>query len=194
MTVDTACSGSLISIDLACRYLQSRDADGAIVAGCNLYMSPEHNMDVSPIRASASPTGRCHTFDAKADGYIKSEAINMVVLKRLDDALRDRDPIRAIIRGSSTNSDGWTPGIANPSSKAQAIAMRKAFARAGISNFHTASYIECHGTGTQAGDPIEVEAVASVFSEGRVAEQPLIIGSVRFPSNLIVTTLQYPLS
>ena len=182
MTIDTACSGSLISIDLACRYLQSRDADGAIVAGCNLYMSPEHNMDLSAIRASASPTGLCHTFDAKADGYIKSEAINMVVLKRLNDALRDRDPVRAIIRGSSTNSDGWTPGIANPSSKAQTVAIRKAYARAGISDFHSTTYLECHGTGTQAGDPIEVNGVASVFSNDRTAGQPLIIGSVSFSS------------
>lgn len=106
MTIDTACSGSLISIDLACRYLQTGDADGAIVAGCNLYMSPEHNMDLSAMRASASLSGRCHTFDAKADGYIKAEAVNTVILKRLDDALRDGDPIRAVIRGSSTNSDG----------------------------------------------------------------------------------------
>ena len=153
MTIDTACSGSLISIDLACRYLQTHDADGAIVAGCNLYMSPEHNMDQSAIRASASPTGRCHTFDAKADGYIKAEAVNMLVLKRLDDAIRDENSIRAIIRGSSTNSDGWTPGIASPSSEAQAIAIRKAYAKAGISDFRDTSYLECHGTGTQAGDP-----------------------------------------
>ena len=178
MTIDTACSGSLISIDLACRYLQTRDMDGAIVAGCNLYLSPEHNMDLSAIRASASPTGRCHTFDAKADGYIKAEAINMVILKRLDDALRDRDPIRAVIRGSSTNSDGWTPGIASPSSEAQAHAIRKAYARAGICDFSKTTYLECHGTGTQAGDPIEVNAAASVFSSSRLPEEKLIIGSV----------------
>lgn len=180
MTIDTACSGSLISLDLACRYLQTRDADGAIVAGCNLYMSPEHNMDLSAIRASASPTGRCHTFDAKADGYIKAEAVNMVILKRLDDALRDKDSIRAIVRGSSTNSDGWTVGIANPSCEAQAIAIRRAYVRAGITDIQSTSYIECHGTGTQAGDPIEVSGVASVFSDSRATDQPLIIGSVSY--------------
>jgi acyl transferase domain-containing protein len=178
MTIDTACSGSLISIDLACRYLQTGDADGAIVAGCNLYMSPEHNMDLSAMRASASLSGRCHTFDAKADGYIKAEAVNTVILKRLDDALRDGDPIRAVIRGSSTNSDGWTPGIAAPSSGAQAAAIRTAYARAGISSFEDTSYLECHGTGTQAGDPVEVNAVASVFSDSRLADKPLVIGSV----------------
>ena len=178
MTIDTACSGGLISVDLACRYLQTRDADGAIVAGCNLYMSPEHNMDQSAVRVSASPSGRCHTFDIKADGYIKAEAVNMVVLKRLDDALRDGDPIRAIIRGSSTNSDGWTPGIASPSCEAQAIAIRRSYARAGLSDLQNTSYLECHGTGTQAGDPIEVTAVSTVFSSSRAADNPLLIGSV----------------
>ena len=180
MTIDTACSGSLISLDLACRYLHTRDADGAIVAGCNLYMSPEHNMDPSAVRTSASPTGRCHTFDIKADGYIKAEAVNMVVLKRLDDALRDNDPIRAIIRGTSTNSDGWTVGIASPNAEAQAVAIRRAYAVAGIADIQSTSYIECHGTGTQAGDPIEVSGVASVFSESRTADKPLIIGSVSY--------------
>ncbi|MCJ1264132.1 hypothetical protein MMC22_004003 [Lobaria immixta] len=179
MTIDTACSGSLISLDLACRYLHTRDADGAIVAGCNLYMSPEHNMDMSAARASSSSTGRCHTFDAKADGYIKAEAVNMVVLKRLDDAVRDKDPIRAIVRGSSTNSDGWTVGIASPSPEAQAVAIRRAYVRAGIADIQGTSYIECHGTGTQAGDPMEVSGVASVFSESRTADHPLIIGSVK---------------
>ena len=178
MTIDTACSGSLIGVDLACRYLQTGDASGAIVAGCNLFMSPEHNMDESAMKAAGSISGRCHTFDAKADGYIKAEAINMVVLKRLDEALKDGDPIRAIIRGTSTNSDGRTPGIASPSSEAQASAIRQAYSKAGISDFGNTSYLECHGTGIQTGDPTEITGIASVFSEGRAADNPLIIGSV----------------
>jgi acyl transferase domain-containing protein len=186
MTIDTACSGSLIGVDLACRYLHSGDADGAIIAGCNLYMSPEHNMDPSAIKASASKTGRCHTFDAKADGYIKAEAVNMVILKRLSDAIEDRDPIRAVIRGSSTNSDGWTPGIASPSASAQAKAVREAYSRASITNFKDTSYVECHGTGTLAGDPVEVSGVASVFTESRDSEQPLIIGSVSLDSCILI--------
>jgi acyl transferase domain-containing protein len=177
MTIDTACSGSLISVDLACRYLDTGDADGAIVAGNNLYMSPEHNMDASAMNSAASPTGRCWTFDARADGYIKAEAVNAIILKRLDDAIRDGDPIRAVIRGSSTNSDGWTPGIASPSSDAQASAIRRAYARAGISNFGDTAYLECHGTGTLAGDPVETKAAATVFSQGRTT--PLRIGSVK---------------
>src|SRR5258708_880268 len=110
MTIDTACSGSLVSVDVACQYLQARQADGVIVAACNLYLSPDHNMDMGAMRGASSATGKCHTFDAKADGYCKGEAVNAVYLKRLDDALRDGDPIRAVIRGTATNSDGRTPG------------------------------------------------------------------------------------
>lgn len=183
MTIDTACSGSLISVDLACRYLDSGDADGAIVAGCNLYMSPEHNMDRSAMTAAASPSGRCWTFDARADGYIKAEAINCLVLKRLDDAVRDGDPIRAVIRGTSTNSDGWTPGIASPNPEAQALAIRRAYERAGITNLNETAYLECHGTGTLAGDPIECRAASSVFSPSRPDSEDksthLRIGSVK---------------
>lgn len=106
-------------------------------------------MDTGPIRMAHSPTGQCHTFDAAADGYIKAEAVNAVILKRLDDALRDGDPIRAIIRGSSTNSDGRTPGIASPSPTAQAAAVRAAYANAAITDLSLTGYVECHGTGTQ---------------------------------------------
>ncbi|KAK7912259.1 Fumagillin dodecapentaenoate synthase [Apiospora marii] len=179
VTIDTACSGSLVSVDLACRYLESGDADGAIVAGCNLYMSPEHNMDQRAMASAASTSGRCWTFDASADGYIKAEAINALVLKRLDDAIRDGDPVRAVIRGTSTNSDGWTPGIASPSADAQAVAIRRAYARAGIEEFQDTAFLECHGTGTPAGDPIECRAVSSVFSSSRTPDTPLLIGSVK---------------
>ena len=180
MTIDTACSGSLISVDLACRYLDTGDADGAIVAGCNLYMSPEHNMDQHAMTSAASPSGRCWTFDARADGYIKAEATNCLILKRLDDAVRDGDPIRAVIRGTSTNSDGWTPGIASPSADAQAVAIRRAYARAGINDLGATAYLECHGTGTLAGDPIECRAASSVFSKARSeGAPPLRIGSVK---------------
>lgn len=179
MTIDTACSGSLIGVDIACRYIQSGEIDGAIVAGCNMYLSPEHTMDYIATSGTTSASGRCHTFDAKADGYIKSEAVNMLLLKGLDDAIRDGDPIRAVIRGSATNSDGWTAGIASPNPKAQAAAIRDAYSNAGISDLTATSYLECHGTGTQAGDPVEAAGVASVFSTTRRADDPLIIGSVR---------------
>ncbi|KAI0970360.1 putative polyketide synthase [Xylaria arbuscula] len=179
MTIDTACSGSLVGLDVACRYLSSGEINGALVGGANLYLSPEHVMDSGPMKGAASLSGRCHTFDKKADGYIKAEAVNCVMLKRLADAERDGDPIRAIIRGTATNSDGKTPGIASPSSLAQAVATKSAYANAGISDFSATAYVEMHGTGTQAGDPEEVKGVASVFSSSRKQSSPLIIGSIK---------------
>lgn len=145
MTIDTACSGSLVSLDVACRYLDSNLADGMIVAGANLWMNPEHNEETGMMRMTQSASGKCHTFDAKADGYVKAEAINVVFLKRLDDAIAAGDPIRAIIRGTSTNSAGRTPGIASPSSEAQADAIRAAYANAGIKDFDQTAYLECVG-------------------------------------------------
>ena len=100
------------------------------------------------MREAFSPSGKCHTFDEKADGYIKAEGVNALLLKRLDDAIKDGDPIRAIIRGSATNSNGRTTGIANPSMPAQAAAIRAAYANAGITDLAATSYLECHGTGT----------------------------------------------
>ena len=178
MTIDTACSASLVGLDLACRYLSTGEIEGAIVGGANIYLSPEHVMDFLATSGTASASGKCHTFDEKADGYIKAEAVNMVILRRLSDAIRDRNPIRAIIRGSATNSDGWTAGIASPNSSAQAAAIRKAYENAGIKDFSNTQYLEFHGTGTQAGDPVEFAAVSSVFSSHRSESNPLLIGSV----------------
>ncbi|KAI9720556.1 MAG: Type I Iterative PKS [Chrysothrix sp. TS-e1954] len=183
MTIDTACSGSLVGLDVACRYLQTGEMSGAIVAGCNLYLNPEHNMDLSAMKGANTLSGRCHTFDTKADGYVKAEAVNCVILKKLSDAIADGDPIRAVIRGSATNSDGYTPGIASPSAEAQAAATRQAYINAGITNFNDTGYLECHvviaGTGTQAGDPIETNGVSSVFAPSRDADKPLIVGSIK---------------
>lgn len=142
MTIDTACSGSLVGLDVACRYLSSGEISGALVAGANLYLSPEHNQDSGPMKGASSLTGRCHTFDRKADGYIKAEGINCVMLKRLSDAVRDGDPIRAIIRGTATNSDGKTPGIASPSWQAQARATKAAYRNAGIDDLSMTGYVE----------------------------------------------------
>ena len=164
MTIGTACSGNLVCVDIACRYFQTRQIDGAVIAGANVDLRPDQNQDMGTMRVAASATGKCHTFDAKADGYCKAEGVNAVVLKRLDDAIRDGDPIRGIIRGTSTNSDGWTQGIANPSAEAQAVAIRAAYSAVGIDDFIETGYLECHGTGTLAGDPVEVAAAASVLS------------------------------
>ncbi|KAM7207245.1 hypothetical protein V8F20_002511 [Naviculisporaceae sp. PSN 640] len=179
MTVDSACSASLVGVEVACRYLDAHQADGMLVAGASLWLTPEHNEEIGMMRMTQSATGKCHSFDAKADGYAKAEGMNVVYLKRLDDALRDGDPIRAVIRGTATNSDGRTPGIASPSAEAQSAAIRAAYANAGITNFNDTQYLECHGTGTPAGDPIEVKGAASVFASTRQLGQDLVIGSIK---------------
>lgn len=180
MSIDTACSGGLTSVDVACRYLRSGEISGAIVAAANLQLSPEIMMDTGTMRAAWSPSGRCHSFDAKADGYCRAEAVNAVFLKLLSDAVRDGDPIRAVIRGTATNSDGHTPGITKPSGEAQAAAIRAAYADAGLDgNYDKTGFLECHGTGTPVGDVIEVEAAASVLAQMRNPSDPLIIGSIK---------------
>lgn len=179
MTIDTACSGTLYGVDVACKYLHTGQINGAIVAGANLFLNPDHQIDRRYALGDVplTRTGACFTFDSRADGYIKAEGVNMVYLKRLDDAIRDGDPIRAVIRGSSMTSDGWTAGIMSPDSKAQAETILQAYKNAGISDLSETSYIECHGTGTKAGDVIEVNGVASVF--GNIERKgPLRIGSV----------------
>ncbi|EFQ95051.1 hypothetical protein PTT_07049 [Pyrenophora teres f. teres 0-1] len=183
VTVDTACSGSLVGLDLACRSLQMGEANLAIVAASNLFLNPEHVMDTGGMGQAHSPTALCHTFDADADGYVKAEAVNCLIVKKLVDAIRDRDPIRAVVRGTASNSNGRTVGgIVSPNSVAQATAIRTAYARAGISDFNETSYLECHGTGTPAGDAAEVNGAGSVFGVTRDSARPLLIGSIK--SNL----------
>ncbi|KAF2841765.1 PKSKA1 [Patellaria atrata CBS 101060] len=179
MTLDTACSASLVSVDVACRYLDSFQADGMIVGGANMWLTPEHNEEIGMMHMTQSASGKCHSFDEKADGYVKAEGINIIYLKRLDDAIRDNDPIRAVIRGTASNASGRTAGLANPSADAQAAVTRMAYKNAGISDFRATQFLECHGTGTLAGDPIEVKGAASVFGAGRSDGQELVIGSIK---------------
>lgn len=103
VTIDTACSGSLVSLDMACRTIQSGEADAAIIASSNLYLHPDHVIDRGSVGQAHSASALCHTFDEDADGYVKSEAVSCVIIKRLTTAIKDRDPIRAIIRGTATN-------------------------------------------------------------------------------------------
>lgn len=179
ISLDTACSSTMIALDLACLYLTTNQCDIMIVGGANMCLSPERNEDMGAMRPTASATGRCHTFDSKADGYVAAEAINCVVLKRVNDAMRDKDPIRAVVRGTATNSAGRTPGIAMPNAAAQAAAIRAAYDNAGISDFSDTGFLECHGTGTLVGDPIEILGAAAVFAPGRKDQEPLVIGSVK---------------
>ncbi|CEJ62150.1 hypothetical protein PMG11_10658 [Penicillium brasilianum] len=179
MSIDTGCSGSLVAVDAACRYISSGDINMAIVAAANLFLSPEHLMNEGSMGFIHSPTGLCHTFDEKADGYVKAEGINCIILKRLGDALRDCDPIRAVIRGWSTNSDGNTLGISTPDAKSQAACIKSAYKCAGIENLGATSYIECHGTGTPAGDATELNGLSLAFKGVLQGNAPLQIGSIK---------------
>jgi acyl transferase domain-containing protein len=121
-----------------------------------------------------SPSGSCKTFDASADGYGRGEAVNMIFVKKLSQAIRDGDPIRAVIRGTSVNCDGRTNGMITPSPTAQEALIRRTYEVAGISNLSETAVVECHGTGTAVGDPLETTAVARCFGDKGV-----IITSVR---------------
>ncbi|KAL3290693.1 Acyl transferase/acyl hydrolase/lysophospholipase [Colletotrichum asianum] len=179
ITIDTACSGSLVAVDMACRYLSLNEVDGAIVAGVNLYMTPDHNLDRGGMKEASTSSGRCHVFDAKADGYIKAEGVNALYLKRLRDAERDGDVIRGVIRGSATGSNGRTVGIMSPDAESQADTIRRAYAVAGITDLSLTPYLECHGTGTKAGDTAESTAAGTVFGSSRPSGRPLVVGSAK---------------
>ena len=177
MAIDTACSSSLVAIHMACESLRNGQSDLAIAGAVNLILSPEVTIAFSHARMMAAD-GRCKTFDAKADGYVRAEGAGAVVLKRLSDALRDRDRILALVRGSAVNQDGRTAGIAAPNGSAQQAVIREALAQAGIAP-SALTYIEAHGTGTSIGDPIEIEAIKGALGEAVPGEPECLLGSVK---------------
>lgn len=177
VTVDTACSGSLVALHLGCQSLRTGDASTAVVAGVNTILSHEFMSTMSMMKF-LSPDGRCYTFDERANGYARGEGVGCLVLKPLEDAIRDHDTIQAVIRGSGSNQDGRTPGITLPSVDAQEELMRSVYEAAGLDPLET-EFVEAHGTGTQAGDPIETEALSRVFGPGRSQDFPLRIGSIK---------------
>jgi phthiocerol/phenolphthiocerol synthesis type-I polyketide synthase A len=176
VVIDTACSSSLVSIHMACQSLRRRESDQALAAGVNMMLSPENSIGTSRWGMLA-PDGRCKTFDADADGYVRSEGCGVVVLKRLSDALRDGDSVRAVVRGSAVNQDGASSGQTVPSGPAQQAVVRAALAAARVEPSEI-DYIEAHGTGTALGDPIELGALSQVFGE-RNGSAPLVLGSVK---------------
>lgn len=177
VALDTACSSSLVAVHLACRSLRQGEVDFAIAGGVNLIMRPEMTVVLSQAQM-LSPDGRCRTFDAGANGYVRGEGCGMVVLKRLRDAQADGDRILAVIRGSAVNQDGRSNGISAPSGPAQEMVIRAALADARVAPSDI-DYVETHGTGTSLGDPIEVEALRNVLCEGRPASRPLALGAVK---------------
>jgi acyl transferase domain-containing protein/SAM-dependent methyltransferase len=175
MVVDTACSGSLVALHLACRSLRAGECRVAMAGGVNLILSPEVNINFCKARMLASD-GRCKSFDERADGYVRSEGCGVVVLKRLCDAQADGDTVLALIRGSAVNQDGRSSGLTVPSGPAQEAVIRAALADARVAPDEI-DYVEAHGTGTALGDPIEAHALAAVLGKGRSV--PLRVGSVK---------------
>ncbi len=172
--VDTACSSSLVALHLAVHSLNSHETDLALAGGVNLLVTPELFIGFCKFQALASD-GRCKTFDASANGFGRGEGCGVVVLKRLSDAIRDGDPILAVVRGTAVNNDGKSNGLTAPNEMAQVDVIKTALERAQLSP-KAIDYIEAHGTGTKLGDPIEIEALGKVFKQ-RV--DPLLIGSVK---------------
>ncbi len=177
LVVDTACSSSLVALHYACQSLQTGESNLCLAGGVNLILSPEGTISVSHAQMMAAD-GRCKTFDAAADGYVRGEGCGVVVLKRLNDAIRDGDNIQAIIRGSAVNQDGLSNGLTAPNGPSQQAVIRQALANAEVKPSQI-SYVETHGTGTSLGDPIEVNSLKRVLMDGREADQPCCIGSVK---------------
>ncbi|KAI0198779.1 putative polyketide synthase [Astrocystis sublimbata] len=175
--IDTACSSSAVGIDLACQALRNGSCDMGVVTGCNLTFSPEYFKILTNLNF-LSPDGRCYSFDHRANGYGRGEGIGVIVLKRLADAVRDGNTIRAVIRSTGSNEDGRTQGITQPSSAAQERLICETYRRAGLSMAHT-RFFEAHGTGTPLGDPLEARAIGRAFREHRTETDPMYIGAIK---------------
>lgn len=176
MAVNTACSSSLSAVHLACRGVRNGDCSVAIVAGINMMLGPRFTVGAAQLQL-LSPEGRCHTFDARANGMGRGEGCGVIVLKRLSAARRDGDRVLALIRGSAMNQDGRTNGLTAPNGLAQKRVLRDALKDAGVSPAEI-GYVETHGTGTKLGDPIEVEALAEVLGSP-LRTSPCALGAIK---------------
>ncbi len=177
MAIDTACSSSLVAVHLACQSLRNGESEVALAGGVNVILSPEINVGFSLARM-LSPDGRCKSFDASADGYVRGEGCGVVVLKRLSGALRDGDRVLAVVRGSAVNQDGRTNGLTAPNALAQQAVIQQALRDAMITAAQL-SYIEAHGTGTTLGDYIEFKTLSTVLAGERTNGRKCLVGSVK---------------
>ena len=177
VSIDTACSGSLVAVHLACQSIWSGNAEAAFAGGANLIINPESTIMMSKGNF-LSPDGYCKAFDEKANGYVRSEGIGVVYLKKLDQALKDNNKIYGIIKATVCNSDGHTSeGFTVPSESSQTKMLKDAYLQAGI-HPDRLQYIEAHGTGTPIGDPIETKSFSNVFATDK-RKNPVMIGSVK---------------
>ncbi|KAG6008169.1 Type I Iterative PKS [Claviceps maximensis] len=178
LSIDTACSSSLYALHAAVQSLRSGETDSAIVAGCSLHLQPDDMVSMSML-GLFNNDGKTFSFDHRAkSGFARGEGVGCLVLKPLEQAVKDNDKIRCIIVNTGTNQDGKTVGLSTPSGQAQEELIRQVYKRAAISP-REAGYIEAHGTGTKVGDPIEAGALHRVFGDGRTKRAPLYIGSVK---------------
>ena len=177
LSVDTACSSSLVAVHLACQSLRARECNLALSGGVNVILSPEILINFSKAHMMAAD-GRCKVFDAAADGFVRAEGCGMIALKRLSDAIADRDTVHAVIRGSAVNQDGRSSGLTAPNGPSQQSVINAALKNAGVAG-EDIGYVEAHGTGTSLGDPIEINALAESVGAGRSPDNPLAVGSVK---------------
>lgn len=175
--IDTACSSSITALHLARNAIIAGDCDQAVVAAVNLILAPHASLAFSTL-GTLSPTGLCHTFDAAADGYSRGEGCTVVVLQRTEDAIAQGSHIYGEVSGTAINSNGKGKSITLPHGPSQKAATIDAYRQA-KRNFTDAVYVECHGTGTPVGDPIEANAVGEVFTPGRADDDYLRIGSAK---------------
>ncbi|MFB9582949.1 type I polyketide synthase [Streptomyces goshikiensis] len=177
LAVDSAQSSSLVAVHLACESLRRGESDLAIVGGVSLILA-ENSTAGMELMGALSPDGRCYTFDARANGYVRGEGGACVVLKPLDRALADGDRVHCVIRGSAVNNDGGGSTLTTPHREAQEAVLRAAYERSGVGPDQV-SYVELHGTGTPAGDPIEAAALGAVLGTARGRSTPLSVGSAK---------------
>ncbi|XXU53311.1 type I polyketide synthase [Sorangium sp. So ce1078] len=177
MAVDTACSSSLVAAHLACQSLRAGESSLAVAGGVNLMLSPWLTQGLVASQA-LSVDGRCRTFDAQANGFVRGEGCGVIVLKRLSDAIADGDPVLALIRGSAVNQDGRSTGLTAPSVLAQKALLRQALESAGVAASDI-GYVEAHGTGTPLGDPVEMEALCDVLGKPREDGSTCVLGAVK---------------
>ncbi|WP_332309352.1 SDR family NAD(P)-dependent oxidoreductase [Pseudomarimonas arenosa] len=175
--VDTACSSSLVAIHLACQALLNHEIDMGLAGGVSLYLIPESYQGMCRAGMLAHD-GQCKTFDNSADGFVPGEGVGTVVLKRMSDAERDGDSIHGVIIGSGINQDGKTNGITAPSVNSQIELLRDTYRRYAI-DASSIDYVETHGTGTKLGDPIELEALSTVFKEHGAGKNACALGAVK---------------
>ncbi|KAJ5219498.1 hypothetical protein N7468_008702 [Penicillium chermesinum] len=177
MTIDTGCSSSAVAIHQGCRNLQAGESDLSLVGASSVLLNPDMFIAMSNLNV-LNAEGRCYSWDHRSNGYGRGEGVATLLLKRLDDALRDGDHVHAVIRETALNQDGKTTTISSPSMEAQQQLIEECYRRAGLDLAQTA-YVEAHMTGTATGDPIEAEAIARTFGQHRSSDDPVLVGSVK---------------